>query len=90
MTVRLNSDEIGELDRQHASTKGNGGWQSLLVTLQTKVDRTTGLLLLDDDDLERISKYAFDYGQGGWEIRLRKIFGRTLGPALGRIPPRAA
>lgn len=90
MIVRLNSEEIVELGRQEASTKGNGGWQSLMVTLQTKLDPATGRIELDSDDLERISRYAFDYGNGGWENRLYKIFGRTLGPALGRTPPHAA
>ena len=89
MIVRLNSDEIVELGRQDVSTKGNGGWQSLMVTLQTRV-HPTGEIELNGDDLERISRYAFDYGNGGWEKRLHKIFGRTLGPMLGRTPPRAA
>jgi hypothetical protein len=90
MTVVLNSTEIAELDRQHVSTKGDGGWQRLIVTLQTRLDRTTGRLVFNDGDLERISRYAFDYGSGGWENRLQKIFGRTLGPTLGGRPSRAA
>jgi len=88
--VRLNSDEVAELRRQDVSTKGNGGWQSLIVALQAKLSPTTAELQLDNDDIERISRYAFDYGNGGWENRLQKIFGRILGPRLGRTPPRAA
>jgi hypothetical protein len=90
MIVRLNSDEVAELRRQDVSTKGNGGWQSLIVALQAKLSPTTPELQLDNDDIERISRYAFDYGNGGWENRLQKIFGRILGPTLGRTPPRAA
>ena len=85
MTVILNSSEIAELDRQHPSTRGNGGWQNLMISLQTKIDRQTGRLFLDDNDLERIARYAFDYGRGGWEKRLQRIFGRP-GPLLGRSP----
>jgi hypothetical protein len=31
----------------------------------------TGLLTPTRRDLERIPRYAFDYGNGGWENRLR-------------------
>ena len=85
MNIFLNRIEIALLDRQHPSTRRRGGFQGLLVGLAFRLDRTTGRLTLTAQDLERISRYAFDYGNGGWENRLRYIFERTLGPALGRI-----
>jgi hypothetical protein len=72
------------LFRQDPSTEADGGWQGLLVHLQRAVNLATGEMLLDGDDVERIARYAFDYGQGGWESRLTEVFGRTLGPTLGR------
>lgn len=83
-TVFLTPAEIEILDRQNPETETDGGWQSLLVGLQNKVDRHTRRLVLDDEDLEKIPRYAFDYGNGGWEDRLVGAFGRTLGPLLGR------
>lgn len=83
ITVTLNPAELGVLDRQHPSTKNNGGWQSLMVGLQQKVNRSNNRLNLSRTDIERLSRYAFDYGNGGWENRLRAIFERTLGPNLG-------
>jgi hypothetical protein len=56
----------------------------LLVGLQEKLNRTSGELALDDDDLDRIPRYAFHYGNGGWESRLLAIFERHLGAGLGR------
>ena len=82
LTVYLNRQEIAVLDRQAPSTKGNGGWQNLLVTLQENINRTNGSLTLGVSDLERIRRYAFSYGNGGWENRLLEIFLRTLGPTL--------
>jgi hypothetical protein len=61
---------------------GEGGYQSLLRALQGRLDRTSGALRLERDELDRIRRYAFEYGQGGWEDRLRRIFGRQLGPQL--------
>lgn len=84
MNVVLTADEIAELDLQDSSTKGDGGFQSLLVNLQNKVDRKTGALKLSPSDLQRIPQYAFDYRNGGWENRLKRVFGRTLGATLGR------
>jgi hypothetical protein len=80
----LTVDEIRELDRQDPDTKKDGGFQSFVVRLQKKVNHATGQIRLEDDDLHDIPRYAFDYTQGGWEDRLLKIFGRALGPRLGR------
>lgn len=84
MVVTLSAAEIAILFRQDASTKEDGGFQSLLVSLQEKINRTTGVIDLSESDLERIPRYAFDYGNGGWENRLVGIFGRVLGNRLGR------
>jgi hypothetical protein len=84
MRIVLTLEELAELDRQSPATKNKGGFQGLLVTLQQKVNRFTRELVLDARDLERIARYAFDYKRGGWQGRLTRIFGRTLGPTLGR------
>ncbi len=84
MQVTLNSAEKEVLFRQDPATQRNGGYQSLLVRLQNNTDRTTGALSLTSRDLERIPRYAFDYGNGGWEGRLMSIFRRHLGARLGR------
>ncbi len=65
-------------------TKGGGGFQAFLVGLQQRSDKGTGRLDLTLADRERIARYAHDYKGGGWQGRLRKIFGRTLGINLGR------
>lgn len=83
MTVTLNASEVEVLMRQDPTTKGDGGYQRLLITLQEKL-YAGSKLDLTTEDLERIPKYAFDYGNGGWEDRLKSIFGRLLGEDLGR------
>lgn len=83
-TVTLNQDEIQILDRQDPVTEKDGGFQGLLVDLQSSLNRRTGELLLTDDHEEKIPRYAFDYKNGGWEDRLKSIFSRTLGTSLGR------
>lgn len=84
-TVILNQEEIETLNLQAPSTANDGGYQNFMIQLQSKLDCTTNELTLSDNDLSRISKYAYDYGQGGWQNRLEAIFSRTLGPRLGRI-----
>lgn len=79
--IFLNQSEMNELRKPNA---GSGGWQSLLEGLQRKVDYQTGEITLTDSDVERIQRYAFDYGNGGWESRLISVFGRHLGQTLGR------
>ena len=83
-TVILLQQEVKELDIQDPTTANDGGYQSFLVSLQHKLDRQTSELHLTDEDLLKIPRYAFDYKQGGWQDRPIRIFGRTLGPKLGR------
>ena len=85
MQVTLSTGEMEVLFRQDPRTERRGGYQSFLVQLQRKTDRATGELRLSASDLERIPRYAFRYGNGGWEDRLRGIFERHLGPGLGRV-----
>lgn len=80
----LNDTERELLFRQDQDTGGDGGWQRLLVKLQTQFNIQTMEIDLDASNLERIPRYAFDYGNGGWERRLRGIFERHLGSRLGR------
>jgi hypothetical protein len=84
MKVTLTQPEVEALFQQHPDTAQDGGFQSLLVSLQSKLNSATSEIELDRDDLERIPKYAFDYKNGGWQTRLLRIFGSSLGPALGR------
>ena len=84
MDAYLTPSEIVEIDKQDPATERDGGFQSLMVSLQKRINRSTGKLTLTTDDLERIPRYAFDYRNGGWEDRLRIAFGRTLGAKLGR------
>lgn len=84
--VVLNKEEIALLDKQNPSTASDGGFQSMMVDFQKRFRRATSELKLSEDDIDRIARYAFDMGNGGWQTRLVGIFGRELGPTLGREP----
>jgi hypothetical protein len=77
----LNAAEVAELDRPVA---GVGGFQTFLRQLQRRLNHATREIKLGDDDIATIAHYAFDYKQGGWQERLLAVFGRVLGPQLGR------
>ena len=75
-TVILNEDEIAALNEPIA---GQGGFQTLLGRFRDEV-QSNGRLDLSDADVETIRRYRRGYGGGGWQERLDRIFGRTLGP----------
>ena len=75
-TVILNDDERIALNEPIA---GQGGFQALLLRFQDEV-QSTGELQLSDADADTIRRYRNEYGAGGWQERLDRIFGRTLGP----------
>jgi len=78
MPVILNPQEMAILMQQDPRTEKDGGFQQLLVTLQKKLNTVTGNINLTGKDIERIVRYAFEYGNGGWESMLRSVFGRVL------------
>jgi site-specific DNA-methyltransferase (adenine-specific) len=81
--VVLNRDEIQKILKQNPDTEKDGGWQSLLVGFQKRLNKTTGHLTLTAVDLEKIKKYVVN--EGGFRRRLYGIFGRMLGPLFGWI-----
>lgn len=69
--VRLTSEDRTVLLR---SVYGEGGFQNLQRDIKELWDRAGRGLTLTIPDLamvERIHRYAFDYGNGGWQDRLR-------------------
>lgn len=82
MDCKLTETEISALMEQDPATAADGGFQSLLVGLQGKLNRQTGHISLTQSDIDRIRKCAFDYKNGGWQNRLVAIFGSCLGPNL--------
>jgi hypothetical protein len=79
--VMLNADELAELNQP---PNGSGGFQTFIKRLQSQVNHATSEVRLTDDDVSDLQHYAFDFKQGGFQDRLIAIFGRTLGPKLGR------
>jgi len=74
----LTREEMDELFRQDPVTAKDGGFQKFIVTLQQQARRGLLEIKLDDDDIERIRKYASDSKRGGWQKRILAIFGRVL------------
>lgn len=87
ISLPLNGSEFAAVQVQDPSSRGDGGFQSLMVTLQDLTDPETRTMTLPRHLVPRIRAYAFDYGNGGWEDRLVEIFGRHFGPKLDQIPP---
>jgi hypothetical protein len=82
--VVFTAEERTSLFKQNPASRSGGGFQAFLVGLQERVNAATNTLELRLSDRERIARYAHDYKGGGWQGRLSKIFGRTLGKDLGR------
>lgn len=51
---------------------GNGGFQRLVRMLAERLE-TSAVLNLSPEEFQRIVRYATEYGDGGYQLRLRKI-----------------
>jgi hypothetical protein len=75
--LKLGKDEIeGLLDE--AATHGTGGWQSLWIALLKQFDKTKGTITLTPELRARIYRYYREYGQGGWQNKVKRVFRREM------------
>lgn len=77
--VKLSRGQYNELMKYDPSSKGRGGFQGLLIKLQSRVNRNTRVIELSSDDMDRILRYGRHPRRGGWQSSIRKIFGGHLG-----------
>ena len=66
-----------EYDLLFSNIKGQGGFQSLQKTLQTKVDDNLEIIL-NETDVEKICRYVKEYGTGGAQAQFLNIFKNHL------------
>lgn len=84
--VTLNKDEQAVLyGWSKAVNLQRGGFAGFLAELYAFM-APDGSIRLEADQLERLRRYAFTYGDGTWEKALRNIFSRELGPKLDHQP----
>ena len=75
--IKLAQDEIeGLLDE--TATHGTGGWQSLWAALLKKFDKSKGTITLTPELRARIYRYYREYGSGGWQNKVKRVFRREL------------
>ena len=77
ITLILSKDEIDVL-MDESATHGTGGWQSLWMALRGNFDKSSGRIMLDPGLRSRIYKYYHNYGVGGWQSRVKKVFRRQM------------
>ncbi|WP_270968403.1 hypothetical protein [Campylobacter upsaliensis] len=67
--VILNQEAVDLLTKP---VNGDGGHQKLLTKLQSQCGNAN-VLTYDNDDLEKIKRYAENYGEGGFQNRFKAI-----------------
>ena len=70
MRVSLTDSDLFYLSRP---INGSGGFQDLLRRLQSGIDSRARTLTIRSSDIERVLRYANDYGTGGFQGRLGSI-----------------
>lgn len=66
--ISLTRDALRRLDREH---RGKGGFQTLLRRLRGQIVEGGQAVLASPKDLEQLLRYSTQYGEGGFEDRLR-------------------
>ena len=67
MKIKLSPTEARRYTR---TVRGHGGFQTLLRRLVKQIS-PSGILTISEDDLEKLIRYSFKYGQGGFQERTK-------------------
>lgn len=73
MKIQLTDAETATFKR---AINGRGGFQTLLRRVQKKIDGNN-VLDVSDQDTEKIIRYFFQYGQGGFQDRTKPVVKRS-------------
>jgi len=76
--VQLNQAEITELFRQDEAKRGGSGWQAKIVSLQQRLNKSTGELALTDEDEAWIKRYGSRPEDGSWQSWINAAFTRHV------------
>lgn len=63
----------GEAEALMRRVSGQGGFQSLLRSLQAGFDKASSTVTVTQEQIEKINRYSQQYGAGGFEDRLDGI-----------------
>lgn len=75
ITIKLSREEFNTLMLEQ---RGQGGFQHFMRKLQSKTNKTTRVITLSVEDLDRILSYKANPRAGGFQNRYNKIFSRHL------------
>ena len=67
MRIQLSRAEVARYTRP---VSGRGGFQTLLRRIAKQIS-PDGVLEISEADLERLVRYSFQYGQGGFQERTK-------------------
>jgi hypothetical protein len=66
MKIELSNLEVARISKP---VKGRGGFQSLLRRIQNQIHGN--ILEASDGDIEKLVRYSFHYGQGGFQEQVK-------------------
>jgi len=78
MRVVLNKQEMEALFRQDEAGRDGGGYQRRIVSFQERTNKTTGELILADDDIEWIKRHGSHPEKGSWQKWIKAAFERHI------------
>lgn len=68
--IELTPDEVARIQK---GLSGRGGYQDILARMQDWLQPGTSRILVPSDELDNVVRYTFDYGDGGFQRRMRSV-----------------
>jgi hypothetical protein len=68
--VAIYADFIMAVNKEQT---GHGGFQTLLRKMKDQYSEQSEEFYLDKEDIERLHRYAYEYGRGGFQDRIQRL-----------------
>jgi hypothetical protein len=78
MQIQITEIQLKTLFKVKEEDRGKGGFQNLILKLQSACDRERFIVNVNESEIYLIRRYVKNYKTGGWQSYLKSTFASVL------------
>jgi hypothetical protein len=78
MQIQITERQLKTLFKVKEKDRGKGGFQNLILKLQSACDRERFTININESEISLIQRYVRNYKKGGWQSYLKSTFASVL------------
>lgn len=78
MQIQITENQAKTLFKVRKEDRGKGGFQNLILKLQSAYDKERFVVNLSESEVNTIRRYVKNYKSGGWQSYLKTTFASVI------------